>query len=164
MGIKLYFLLSALLGNNLLKDSCAKMGSLSARKKRTYYLYYYIMLFSNFIGGTFAAKIFKWWLNSNPPIISLVGSRRTEVNCCCSSKASNLTSRVRWQIALDNCFPTRGYHKAKDHQRWKSPSSVQKICAQTLMRYTENSKYLCVFESIANIFWFLLPILARYKV
>ena len=57
MGIKLYFLLSALLGNNLLRDSCAKMGSLSALagwpvKKG----HYYIMLFSDFIGGTFAAK------------------------------------------------------------------------------------------------------------
>ena len=145
MGIKLYFLLSALLGNNLLKDSCAKMGSLSARKKRTYYLYYYIMLFSNFIGGSFAAKFLNddWILI---PLSSLLLAAGELKNCCCSSKASNLTSRVRWQIALDNCFPTRGYHKAKDHQRWKSPSSVQKICAQTLMRYTENLEILmCIW-------------------
>ena len=147
MGIKLYFLLSALLGNNLLKDSCAKMGSLSARKKRTYYLYYYIMLFSNFIGGSFAAKFLNddWILIPYYHISSCWQQERTEL-LLFSSKASNLTSRVRWQIALDNCFPTRGYHKAKDHQRWKSPSSVQKICAQTLMRYTENLEILmCIW-------------------
>ena len=45
MGIKLYFLLSALLGNNLLKDSCAKMGSLSARKKKGHTTYIIILCY-----------------------------------------------------------------------------------------------------------------------